>query len=342
MLLPKIKREGFQGTLEKPLTEIDLESPQPGVYAISNELYHEAAFLSSSQLKKADQDGSIAQMLVKEQKITTALDFGSGTHTMILEPDLFKEKVFIKPVVNLRTNDGKDELIEFLQNLPGVEATIEPDAKYKDITRTEFRDHLVKKANGVGLALVDEGQYENLQDIFCHVETYPGDRVRRAVGTGYNELSIFMIVDDLPLKVRLDHLSLVNQCIVDVKTIVKVPNPKNCSSAIGDRQYDFSAALYLKLVCEYLKIAKDEQVKSIDEFYFVFIQSVAPFDICMFKLDRESLVDGDTRLDFSIHRAKEWIKNPNVYTGIDEGECIMPIRKPQWAFLPQNRHLLRG
>lgn len=51
---------------------------------------------------------------------TPAMVFGSLTHCLILAPDLFDNEFAIAPDVNRRTNEGKAELADFVQNHKGL------------------------------------------------------------------------------------------------------------------------------------------------------------------------------------------------------------------------------
>ena len=87
-----------------------------GIFSMTNEAYHKAPGLNKSKLDMVMKDPASIQWAkdcpVDHEKLKT-LDFGSAFHTAILEPDLFDDQYAVEPLVNKRTNAGKEETAEF-------------------------------------------------------------------------------------------------------------------------------------------------------------------------------------------------------------------------------------
>jgi exodeoxyribonuclease VIII len=85
----------------------------------SNAEYHSKNSLSSSALKTIYKSSVKAW---KNLKITAskAMNYGTAVHTALLEPDVFKDEIAIKPVtIDRRTKDGKEAYSEFIEASAG-------------------------------------------------------------------------------------------------------------------------------------------------------------------------------------------------------------------------------
>lgn len=92
---------------------------EPGVYDLTNEQYHAdpcaALSLSSSGARKLMEDPPAVFWHERQhpKKRTKAMNFGSGAHEWLLEPETFKDRHFIlSENHNSRTNAGKAERAE--------------------------------------------------------------------------------------------------------------------------------------------------------------------------------------------------------------------------------------
>lgn len=111
---------------------------EPGIYYdISNEDYHAGDGVSKSQLDLIEK--SPAKYLwskaapVDTEKLK-ALDMGTATHCLILEPDEFDSRFIISPNFNRRTNKGKEDEAAFLQSLEGTEKIIITEDEKRQLT----------------------------------------------------------------------------------------------------------------------------------------------------------------------------------------------------------------
>ncbi|MDE1479349.1 PD-(D/E)XK nuclease-like domain-containing protein [Xenorhabdus bovienii] len=100
----------------------------PGIYYdISNEDYHQGEGVSKSQLDIIDQ--APAELIwqrnapIDEEKIKS-LDMGTALHCLLLEPDEFNNRFIEAPLFNRKTNAGKQEEKEFLEQCADIKKII--------------------------------------------------------------------------------------------------------------------------------------------------------------------------------------------------------------------------
>lgn len=83
-----------------------------GVYNISNELYHSSTAISRSKLMLLDKSPyhfwfEHLSGLAKPKETTPSMIIGQLFHTLLLEPELFKDDYIVMPEVDRRTKEGK-------------------------------------------------------------------------------------------------------------------------------------------------------------------------------------------------------------------------------------------
>lgn len=163
---------------------------EDGVYDISNEEYHGSEGLSRSQIILMDKSpyhfwfGAISGLSTKKEA-TDALNIGAAFHTILLEPDLFKEEYAVMPKIDRRTTKGKEDYALFTEN------------------------------NGHKIVLTQE-QYDTVYTMAYHVKQH--DIVHTLIGDAQFERSIFWTDKEtgLQFKARPDIWS--NKMVVDLKT----------------------------------------------------------------------------------------------------------------------------
>ncbi|MGK3130745.1 PD-(D/E)XK nuclease-like domain-containing protein [Pantoea sp. C8B4] len=101
---------------------------KPGVYHdISNADYHAGPGVSKSQLDDVALNPAIYKWRkdapVDTEK-TAALEMGSALHCILLEPDEFDRRYVVAPSFNRRTNKGKEEEQEFLDDSSRMGMTV--------------------------------------------------------------------------------------------------------------------------------------------------------------------------------------------------------------------------
>ena len=316
-----------------PVSEFDPKNPKPGIYkGLSNEAYHSASHYSSTSLKLAKI--SIDKFNAPQKKYTKALDLGSATHTLILEPETFKDRVKRKPHgISLNSNDGKDEYIEFLEGF--VKHDIDPGKDFKLIKRADFYKKLEVLASDQGFHVLSNDDMDILEGIYVRASCQRDNRFFGAFGHGYNELSAFVIDEEtgLPIKARWDHISIVNRCIIDAKSTRVDIVDSQLRKEIGNWGYDFSASLYIR-VARQLGFP-------IDEYVFAFVQTTAPNSVILKKLGPATLKSGDHQVGKVLWKIKHHLDHPNEPTG-PASEWLGDIEKPYWEFSNQEQTQFKG
>lgn len=89
-----------------------------GIYDISNELYHESSAISRSNLLLLNKSPyhfwyETLSGLAPKKEQTPAMNIGSAFHTLLLEPEKFKQEFALSPQVDRRTTAGKEAYASF-------------------------------------------------------------------------------------------------------------------------------------------------------------------------------------------------------------------------------------
>lgn len=252
-------------------------------YGMTNEEYHAAPGLNKSKLDMIMEDPALAKWIescpVDDEK-TKTLDFGSAFHTAMLEPELFDALYAVEPIVNRRTNAGKDELKKF-HELHGNK-TIITSAEYKKIELM------------VGSAMA-----------------HPAINTLIKGKTGI-EVSIFAEDPEtgLLMKSRNDLETKVNglDIICDLKTIESLDRiPKN----IYDFHYDIQEA-------HYKEVYRMQHGKYPDAFLFIFCAKTincGRYPVRVVELDEETKEAGKAKWQGAVTKYSQCLNN-NDWPGI--------------------------
>lgn len=139
---------------------------------------------------------------------TAAMRLGTLTHSMILEPDTFKNEFAVMPKFDRRTTVGKKAAEEFEQ------------------------EH-------AGKIIVDETAYEKASAIAASVRKHPV--AIEGLRDGNPEVSLFWDQYGLPCKARTDYMT--GSAIFDIKTCSDA-SPDGFAKQIASFQYHVQAAHY--------------------------------------------------------------------------------------------------
>jgi hypothetical protein len=178
---------------------------------------------------------------------TPAMRLGTALHSAVLEPD--RRMIAVAPDVDRRTKDGK--------------------AKYEEF--------LLANAGKITLT-ADQGDL--LAGMLCGIR-----RCKSALAmlgaAPTRELSLFARDPSInvPLKARLDAISVTEQFILDVKSTSEKATEHNFKQAIAKRGYGFQAAFYMH-VASLLGY-------EVDTFAFVVVESEPPHECAVFMLKPE-------------------------------------------------------
>lgn len=203
---------------------------------LTNEQYHEdEIYITGSNLWKIYSECPAAYRFekkkeAKEKKLNSAqkpLTFGTTSHTMLLEPERFEREFFRLP----NPEDFKD----LITSMKGMESWLKARGQKGYSGKTaeeliamcravqepdevlhiwhEIEAKAVKEANGREIVPAkDWDRVHSMRDVLLANHNY-----RRIIETGIPELSLFCIIDGIPVKVRLDRVTDTGE-IIDYKT----------------------------------------------------------------------------------------------------------------------------
>lgn len=192
----------------------DPANPEPGIFDISNDIYRSSKAINKSKLDHIESSPGVYQWSLNapsDPEKMKALDFGTAIHAKVLEPDLFYSQYISEPIVNKRTNVGKDEIKKFYKKNPN--ATI--------ITADDFT---------------------KLRYMYDSIYAHPTAR-NLLEKDGLYESSIFWTDEETGelCKVRPDKVLTNENIIVDLK---KTDYINNFSKSIEEFRYHVQDAMY--------------------------------------------------------------------------------------------------
>lgn len=190
-----------------------------------------------------------------ERKTTTAMNFGTLFHSLVLEPEKFDDHYFIAEKPNRTTKAGKEKYNQLLEEC-GDRIWTSTD----DFLRAEdMRDNLMKN-----------------------------DVVKHILADGKAEQSTFWVDEhsDVKCKARADYINInINSgYIVDLKTTSNLADEICFRSTIEKYLYQLSAAFY----CDGFKKATGKDF----DFFIIAIESIAPHNYGIYKLGSDLIEQG--------------------------------------------------
>lgn len=262
---------------------------------VDERVYHRWDGASNSRLSTIHEksEGHLKAELDNPIDPTDDMIFGTALHIATLEPDHLSERVVVEPVVNRRTNAGKEELEVF-------------------------------RARNAGKVILSPTQWDNLigarDAVFAHPwarqlidEAAPDDR----------ELSIAW--DDpetgVRVKARLDAVNRRGRAIVDVKK-TKDASRRGFGKACANFGYHRQAALYTE-GADILDVMKGA------DFVHVAVEGVYPFKVGVYCLDDEALGLGEAQVRALLRRYATALETGDWPTSSGR---IEPLALPKWAF----------
>lgn len=131
---------------------------KPGIYDISNDEYHASSAVSRSDLMLMSKSPHhyLNKDLIKYKESPSML-VGSLVHTLVLEPNLYKEQYYVAEKVNKSTTKGKERFAEMKLEAAGRIMISESDyLKAKNMSGAVLADHI---ARGIIESCVYEQSY---------------------------------------------------------------------------------------------------------------------------------------------------------------------------------------
>lgn len=173
--------------------------------------YDKIEGISNSKLSKmVISPAHYKQSIDEPPKETDALRFGSLLHCLVLEPDDFERNFAVEPIVNKRTNAGKEYLAEFYEENAGKMFVTAEQMDLANTLKEEIYKHPIanKLLNGKGeneIALFWEDEETNVKckckidrikngiiiDLKSTRSAKPEDFMRDAYNYGYHRQSAY-------------------------------------------------------------------------------------------------------------------------------------------------------
>lgn len=224
------------------------------IKSLSNKDYHAMEGLSKSKMDKLEISPAHYKASLEEpEKQTDALIFGSLFHTMVLEPEKIETEYAVEPVVNKRTNEGKQILSDFYE-------------ENKDKT------------------IVTQEQMELAKTMAQKIYEHPiANKLLKAKGDC--EISYFWNDDKTGVLLKARPDKVVDDIIIDVKTTVSA-NP----NVFYKKAYDYG---YHKQAAHFLDGYRACNGKNASGFIFIAVEKEPPYAVCVYKASKEFIEKGE-------------------------------------------------
>lgn len=234
----------------------------PGIYFdISNEDYHSGPGISKSGLDLINQCPSLYQWsknAPRDSERTEAVDFGTALHAWLLEPDEFASRYIVAPDFDRRTNIGKADEAEFLE-----------------------------EARQQGKIAIQSDDYRKLSIMRDSVMAHPVAKLLFDI-EGSNEASIYWTDSETGelCRIRPDRMVNINgrPTIVDLKKIEGIDRMRR---HVNEFRYHVQDAMY----CEGYEAHFNQR----PDFWFLFVSSSASagaYKVGVFQLSHEYKLEG--------------------------------------------------
>lgn len=261
---------------------------KPIIKRESNQAYHaNTEFVGSSTLKLYKRSP-----LHKKQGIDStseALIFGGAYHCFVLEPDVFEDTYFIF--------DDRYEIKELLKTYSNPRGT----KKY-----TEFKENEMLKATGRIVINIDDFllMREMKKMLFSHRFVY------WLFNYGENEISHYMILDGVKVKIKPDSLHKKARIIADLKTTTDA-SLDNYYHEAAKRSYHISGALY----CDVAEAIYTESLKAFD-FFLICQEKTPPYAVAIYRVTYNFLAIGRYEYELCLQQHK-YCEETGIYRGYE-------------------------
>lgn len=227
---------------------------EPGkYYSVPHETYLSIPYLSAHGIVTISRKTMKHFAAEQPREPTAAMKFGSAVHYAILEPELFRHKVFAQPDVDKRTKAGRAIWDNFAASLSDG-AIVLPQEQYDAALACAESVRAHRTAN----RLLANGDSEV---VFIHKEANTG----------------------MMLKARMDFICRDLPAIVEVKTAADA-SPSAFGQAAGKYGYHIQAALYREIVMQ--------TGGGICDVVFIVIETEPPYCVAVYSLDDDTMQHG--------------------------------------------------
>lgn len=281
---------------------------------LSNEQHHSLDMISASKIKhfiKYSPSSFYEKYILKSVpkfQPTESMIKGTLFHMLMLEPDKFNKYVY-------KSNDARNtkrfkDFVEKELEVSFNELTSENPCSYyhyKGLTKEEY-------------FFLKDDEYQTLLDMKSSVLKhkraklfFEGDYETEKSGVGYCKES------GLDLCIRPDLMR--KNCMVDIKTI-KSLDLKNLNYQMYDLGYYLQCAHYLRVG----NIINPERFK---KFFFLFVESVAPYEVCLVQMSAIYLDHAARKYNEALFNLAVCMTNDD-FPRLDSGE-LLTLEPPSWA-----------
>ena len=166
--------------------------------------------------------------------------------------------------------------------------------------------------------IIDIATFQQGKEI---AEAFNQSAVSKLISGGVAEYCAFSEIDGVAVKCKPDYYREDKKIIIDLKTtsLAGGASALNFQKAVANYRYYIQASLYMRIL-------------GADEFYFIAIETQAPFMIGVYKLDISALELGETQIKKAIKRYKNLSKyKANIYLD-DSYKVVKELRLPNWCF----------
>lgn len=274
-----------------------MEARQLGMlhYGVSYEEYNTQPGVRSSHLYEIKKSPAHLQVsLATPRRETDALAMGKKFHSMIENAERFMDTFIVEPVVNRRTNAGKQELEDFYANAPKDKIILEPEE--------------VEILTGMARAFVGHKILKNM------------------LKNSIRESSLW--VEDpetgLTIKCRPDFITE-HGFPADAKTCLDATPDTFIREIFSDRAYN---RFYILQAAHYAHCLKLARIGNGDSMTLVAIEKKPPFGVMIYPLDAGCLDVGD-RWRAKLMRTYADCVNKGEWPCYPER--AWPVLIPQWV-----------
>jgi hypothetical protein len=253
---------------------------------------------------------------------------GTLVHSLLLEPDLAEEQVLVLPSVNITTNAGKAELVEFytskLTMMEVPEAPDKPEGKRLDAILKGYRE----ACDEMGYQVVGKEMMDTAKAMRDSVLSTRLGSVTLDKGVAERSMFIRDPVTGLHLKGRVDWIPDGHELLIDVKT-TQSAKESDFARSMAKYGYHVQTALYRWI--HQLIIGARRPWESLH----LVVESEPPYDTVFYRIDEDAITRGEQKMRRAIDMLS-WCVMHNEWPGLawswnDQQDEIKPLSLPGWA-----------
>ncbi len=259
----------------------------PGVYDISNDVYHQGAGISRSALMEFRKSPYhywykyLNPYYVPDAE-TPAQLFGKALHEFILDPKEFEKHYFMLPKFDKRTKAGSERW---------------------SLIQTEHANK----------TFLTESQYQEIQQMAESLQK--NDVALKLIANAQIEQSIYWNDPDTGILCKCRPDILHNCLVADLKTA-----QDGSAWAFSKAIYDYGYHIQAAMIREALQAIKEIDIQS---FWFIVIEKSPPYVVSTYKLDTAALEKGRENFKTLLDRYQSCLKT-NHWPAYETQEISLP------------------